>query len=423
MLNSGIYWDDWLLLFRKAGEGLSAPDPRMFIYDLLNQTPNPILGYRIISFLALGIGMIAWYYSLKKIIHPEIAFVLSLGYILLPLNNARIAAINLPYAISEGINAFAFLLLLNRKILLSVPLFILSFITPAYYVWMYAELLIAFLYFRYTTSKSFHPIVWLGLFCLPIVGWIIRGEYFNPIGNYAAYYAVTPERILNAFLRIPVVVVKQFLGLGLEIWRLITPFSILLFVSFYFLFPIPIQYKGIWTKYLGGIGILLMGVAVFPYLVLGLEPSFTDWNSRHQLLLPIGMSAVITWVFLIINKTKGRIISLGLLALLCSTVISQQIEWFQDEQKQNKVIMWMKNHEKEIKPGVIVIADKSQISFAANRKLRFYELTGMWNRISTNQNMWICWNSCNQFPDSSFYTSLYYLKNYSGGKYQTKIFP
>jgi len=135
------------------------------------------------------------------------------------------------------------------------------------------------------------------------------------------------------------------------------------------------------------------------------------------------MSAVITWVFLIINKTKGRIISLGLLALLCSTVISQQIEWFQDEQKQNKVIMWMKNHEKEIKPGVIVIADKSQISFAANRKLRFYELTGMWNRISTNQNRWICWNSCNQFPDSSFYTSLYYLKNYSGGKYQTKIFP
>ena len=136
------------------------------------------------------------------------------------------------------------------------------------------------------------------------------------------------------------------------------------------------------------LGIIVLWVGMFPYMTLGHFPNLesiligfvpgqSDWDSRHQLLMPLGLSLVVIGA---LNLTSSkRLLHAVVPILLMFTVFNFTFsqEYYLDSIKTHAIIEALKNSG-EIDSYRFVLIDDQALRFnARGRRIRSYEWDSM----------------------------------------------
>jgi hypothetical protein len=332
------------------------------------------------------------------------ALVAGLTFAVLPVNYARIALADLMY----GLSLLAFLAatwLLVRFIedggrgrrLAALALYLFSFYTASLLVlYLVPVALAAVLLFRSSSRGSILSLAirHADFLALPIVYWLLKVAFFTPFGAYAGYNDLSPGGFLEvprAMLALPSQVLLEPLtravsvaglagviaGIALAVWLLRRSRE----AERQRLLPTPV---------LALIGVAIVVLGVFPYLAVGLVPAIWDWTSRHQVLVPLGVSLLAAAAARGVGGLGpvGRAAGVGVVGLLVGisavadarTLIAYQVDWF----KQQALIEAVRTSPELQAARHIRVVDSATAFNAMRRTYRFYELNGMFHEATGN---------------------------------------
>ncbi|PCK85533.1 hypothetical protein CPT32_17700 [Rhizobium sophoriradicis] len=330
LLSDARYWDDW---------SLSGASKEMLV-SVFTQAGFPLLGYYhyavqligwwfyAFSTFALGYLIIHVFYLILKSFDfsKSDAKTLSLLATALPVNFARVAAINNPGLFFLLIFVFALYIFVisvnNKNVYLeytSYALFMFSFqfnalITSFLLVFFIAALLFYneanasanatqhknnLNNFKYTIKRTAVIVL------LPFLYAIIQHFLFKKSGMFAASYNIIDINFGAILSEIKVVILYIFPYDGIYIGK---PVALTIFLAallvVYLIRSNPAA-RGTEAdcngKGLIGIGVVLLGLGASAYVLVGKDPSYEPWMAtRFQVLLPFGVAFSTLGLFKII---------------------------------------------------------------------------------------------------------------------------
>ncbi len=476
IINPGIYFEDWEIINKSynslrfffittAATG-GHPVATNIHYFLQNITNTPGVIYHSIIFVLFIIAITVFYKLLQFIkIGLTSRFIITILFAVLPYNIARIYIMHFPYAIGfvfmlSGLLLFAYILdenkILNRIFSL-ICLFIAYYLLNSVLVFAPICILLLLIVKYYNNSISFkynskfimnRLLKYPDFIILPIIYWIIKMIYLQPINHFEGYNHVgfsglllLPIRLLitikESFLELPIFSLSNILSVDMFIlFIVITAFSFILIrntihrISHETLFKIDFitpRYSfinPIRIPILLIIGIVLFLAGAFPYNVVGHVPRFSPvYHSRHQILLGIGMAFILfdlfRWVINIVIAHKYQaqvfIFSLSIItSLFIVTNISQNIDALRAYLFHESVKIDFKSSE-EMKTGKNFVFKDNFNSIFWSESLRFFSLSGMAKEVFDEQTRLIILESdVKRLQNSSqYYLSedyLFYLK-------------
>jgi hypothetical protein len=386
------YWDDWLIFgltedqliqtFSEAGLTLFSS------FHLILRSWGAE-GYKLFSFLAFLIPSIASIYILRAVgLSRRKTFWTAALISTLPFFFSRVAAINAPSALFLALFFIAWVLLLNNSrglkglmigsasaILFSISFFYHSLAS------FYMVALATFFYARRFDSG------WLTLrntlAIVPIIAFIIQRLSFAPSGNYAGYNSMSLS--LSSL-------VSTLFSTGVEFLNPSSPPG-----AFLLFFVAPIVFFGAYFSSLRRFAlfrrlrfhlfsIIAILFAIAPYLIAGKYPSFIDWGSRLQLLLPFGVSLLFVEscqrIHAYLRLRSNLHLPFFLFPLICvlfsitlwwSNYIDYEVDWI----KQQSIVEDLKRQPDLATYNVFIVMDGAAGLNAAARSYRFYEVAGM----------------------------------------------
>lgn len=388
-LYDSIFWDDWTLLgasndviiekFRMVGLPFSWTG---HLHVMLSYCPRVV--YRILTFTSY---FLAGYFLFKTISNTDekirvYVLPIALLFLIAPFNSARIAAINLPYALCY-LAFFAAWSQMGRRPLVSISLFIFSFNTASllvFYAVPFIEYSVRNNGFRFFTKKDFYIKNWI-LIILPPAFWIIKTSIFPPYGLYAGYnQGFSASNIPYALgLQINDIISQIY---AWRWWELLLA-GLLSFISFKL-----IDRNSLFTETASKshnfiliiLGTAVLALAEFPYLILAYPPRFFSWDSRHQLLMPLGFSMFTVGVAFFLSASFRKAFLSFIIGLSLTFWLLQYKSYYIDWTKQKEIMRVISDND-EIRAGrLIVFEDHTGIPNANGRSIVYYE----WNGILAN---------------------------------------
>ena len=377
LILQSIYWDDWLLwnmnseiilnTFRQAGSPFNFVG---YLHNILLSV-GPWF-YRVLTFILIFLSGILLWHILKRseLVDETSIFLIVLFYLTTPLYIARVAVIDFPYTLCVFLFYFAWFVQ-GRFRLLSLALYFLSFNTQSLLVF-YTLPMLDYL-FRENNKFSFGSILrWgvgkLDFIMLPFVWFIIKIIYFKPTGFYKNYNEIYS---LLHLIKSPVYQLWDMLNLDVGL--------VLIGLLFFFFFNtkhIDISFNERKPKRLLVIATVCLVFALVPYWILGHIPTFREWTSRHQLLMPLGTSFLFAYFISIINRLDQRKIFVAIFfSVFISINVSNYFDLIIDWKKQNEIAEFLRNSEEVKKSDVILFNDKTKN--ALDRLYRNYEWNGL----------------------------------------------
>ncbi|WP_434729908.1 hypothetical protein [Rhizobium binae] len=318
LLSDARYWDDW---------SLSGASKEMLV-SVFTQAGFPLLGYYhyavqligwwfyAFSTFALGYFIIHVFYLILKSFDFSKSDAKSLSFLAatLPLNFARIAAINNPGLFFLLIFVFALYVFVNsvsnKNILaeyVSYALFIFSFQFNALIPFFLVVFFIAAFLFHKDVDASTDPIHhknYINKFryvirktgvivLLPFLYAVIQHFLFKKSGMFSAQYNVIDIDLGTIISEIKVIILYLFPYNGIYVGNTVTStIFISTLLSVYLIRSNPTvsgtdaQRNG---KGLICIGVVLLSLGASAYVLVGKEPSYEPWTAtRFQVLLPFG---------------------------------------------------------------------------------------------------------------------------------------
>jgi hypothetical protein len=376
ILNS-VFWDDWTL-FDQAPQTLLdifTMDGSVFAWighmhiALLSIGP---WAYRILTLLLMFLsGVLLWKVLERQMwIRVEARFAIVLLFLVLPFNWARVALIDFPYTLCY----FSFFLgwyLIARNRWLALCFFLISFNTNSLLV--FYLLPIADWYFRENDAVHSSSLAkWgrykLDFLALPFVYWAIKQIYFRPYGMYAGY---NEHFSLRGLISTP-----RFMATDLV--QLQVDFCLFAFLAVACMFVLP-RFTSVGSsqnqKRLLIAGCVALACALFPYCLLRLAPTFFEWGSRHQLLMPLGASVLCVWAQSYL-KPDARYIGLAVITGVSLAIHLQVYSELADDWRKQQEIISLLSHSAPVRDADLVIfQDRTQN--ARKRSFRFYEWNGL----------------------------------------------
>ena len=439
LLNKGHFWDDWILVdvdpkevldvFRQAGTPWAWSG---HYHNLLLGLSHNILAYRLLTFFTFLISGYFFYSILLSIkeVDSRARFILTLFFVLIPVNSARIALINTPYALTYFTYFFAFYLIsrsdFRSNLLLKTLTFLLlmfSFNTASLLVFYFGTILLFLFYKNFHKDSNlpksqfiinFIKLNWW-LILAPFIFYISKSYFWKPYGIYEGYNQINLSLLIRPM--------TQFPNSMLEIsgFSLSTVTVVLIALVIISLRLKKIRPSNMLRNILGLIsGILLCWLALFPYLLIGLNPDHTGWNSRNQLLVPLGLSFILFFVIELIADSfpKHAFLRFYLTTIIISFFIiknvDKQIDFERDYLAQTNLINLFA-HDPLFKSGDNFILHNEVKTWANNRSLSFYEFSGMSRKALGDQSRWAS-NSAEQKykKNKLFIHEKYNLKDFKG---------
>lgn len=447
LFNSGIFWDDWAYFFEYNKSTLvsmffqQGTPGAGYLYSFLISLPNSITLMRAVIFASFLLTALLLYAILKTVKEIDRAsrFVLVVIFAVFPVNSARIALVCFLYAIAYLTFFLSFWLTskyLNKKNLLLRVLalvgFFISFAVNS--LLFFYVLVIVYIAYKEDCFRKFPPeihrlvVVLLRYFdfvALPAVFWVVRSLFFRPYGIFAYYNIITlgslmqvPSLLVNSFYTSFIQVLATSLGplFPATTLRMLstTIFVICCIVGLFLVahaavvwhprlnsafhrgrkYPIALLntltewYRPAETQNETDIklfvaGFLFFSIGVFPYLVVGKVPSFADWQSRHQLLIPLGASFLLFYGFKIASNrvVKSSFVKVSVISVIVTLFVIGNVVSYLDYQKDwFKEVSLIHNFKKseEIKNHTTFLFDDKTANLNANNRIyRFYEYGGM----------------------------------------------
>lgn len=444
LINPGIFWDDWILynidsidvteMFKQSGSIWGS-----IFHNSLLSTSAPIIFYRLISFFSFLLSAIFLdkiLKTIKEIYNVDRLYVVIL-FAIFPVNAARIALIDVPYALFHLLFFLAFYLLkkylFNNKIIFrisSLILFFLSFATQS--LLFFYLIVLAYLFytqkFRFVNISKF-VINNLDFIILPILFKVIKQTFFHPYGLYEGYNLLTLSKIISA-------ISNTFSAFNISFWQVVTntiSINYLIITLFISIFVIKLFYPVIKLKKVGNnkydlimllLGIIFLYLGTFPYYAVGAIASNQDWLSRHQLLVPLGASFLVYYgiklilLSMKINKSLfHHFFYIFIISLFVITNMNTYFDYIKDWYKQEAIINNFKHNEIIQNYTTFLINDKTDFLNANQRKYRFYEYAGMFKyiygeekRFAVNKDEYLQTNNIDTYRP--FFNSLSTLAEY-----------
>jgi hypothetical protein len=386
-LGNAIYWDDWAYYgadridvlndFSQAGSFLNYA---AWIHIGLLNGAGP-WSYKIATFFCFYFSGVFFYWILQRDMNFErrAALLIAILYLIVPLNIARVAAINFIYTLSVLFFMYAWWRMPTSK-WLPLLFFGLAFNTQSLLV--FYALPIFFLYFRENYAYNIVKFIKDNFYylLLPFVWFAFKTFYFKPYGDYSGYnegyafsHAVTSIGMqISDFIRFVKEDLISIKNLGVFLVVVVPIYCFLYFKN------CDIKLRFPQSFYMLALGLVILVLACFPYWILGITPTFWEWTSRHQLLMPFGVSLILMAMLGIAIRSVQKILLSTLLALLISMNILNYYDFYKDWNKQNQLIELMSRSEL-IKNSTLIIFDDKTPN-AIRRGFRFYEWSGLLNQ-------------------------------------------
>ncbi|WP_419767379.1 hypothetical protein [Arcobacter sp.] len=406
---NGIYWDDWGLHNQEYStiENMYVSVSgylgylNIFIQDLFFNINGGIFLSRLLTFVLFFLNAVMFIEILKKfqIISEIERFFIVIFFLIAPLNSAKIAVINFPAELRVFIFFFSFYLLSkylfidSRKLYLRIVilfLFIISFTLPSLLVF-YALVLIYIFYNLYdiklTVLKNFILFIKTNIdfIFLPIIFYVVKLIYCMPTGIYQGYNKINIENILNLDNYYHTFLWSFIEPINLSMQNIssliIVAFVVLLLLSNAF----SRQNNDMNKKdiYLLTFGFIVFFLGAFAYLAVGKIPTLNDWESRFQVLLPIGFSFILYYGIQIISNLLNFkvVIKYFLYLILIISFVSfhlkEQLKYNIDWFYQQSIIENFKISGQIVQNSTFIVENELYFKLAKSRALRYYELNGM----------------------------------------------
>jgi hypothetical protein len=387
-LSNAIYWDDWSLykvdpelitdMFNQAGA----------LFNWTSKLHNSLLligpfTYKVITFFL----MLATSYLFEIILRRDFALKTSesllilLLFLILPFNTARVALINLPYTLGYFLFFLAWYFIYKNKFL-SLIFFFFSFNTNSLLVF-YALPIIG-IFYKEIGNNGYKNIIQIGgkyilFIILPFIFFYIKTTYFKPHGIYENYNSLNGINYLNNIATALSISFQDIILFFLKFNKLFIYTFTLSFIVF-----LPLRnyqllvniHKERATSFIF-LGIIAIIFASFPYLILGLAPTFLEWSSRHQLLLPFGASLLLVGIISFLNPQFKLFILIFVVLTSIAINITNYVALYQDWNKQKALIMLFKSNDEIKNAGIVGFIDETKSLNAINRTYRIYEWNGL----------------------------------------------
>jgi hypothetical protein len=382
------FWDDWYVNFK-----LTDTEAHQFWKDQLGFFPtnrfieisllhrNPVL-FHLLTFLIFLLIPVVTYSIAKcfKMISKEQRFYLAIILLVLPINSARVSMACFRLSYSLLIFLVAWLVLVHPRTskikYLATPLFVFSFL---------AQSLIPF-------------------FILPCLHNIYLGynkddeRWKTKTLFQASYLAIGPLYLLTAWVFSPPVQERRdYFTPGLS--GLIRAFVILLVVCLVCVRSASRKEKDHEQRTMNvlfSLSLLILAFGASAYIasgrlvdvsewMLNFVPRASDWESRHQLLLGIGISLFVSTLLMCINDKRRPKVFAGFATLCVMLNFSMMQGYYFDARKQKEFVSLMSNIEDISDWKSVVIADKANVYNARNRDIRSYEWEQMIIKAGGNE--------------------------------------
>ena len=420
LIPNAIYWDDWTLYhvpstiiidkFMQAGSMFNLTG---YLHVAMLKT-GPWL-YKFLTFVLMFASGLLLNSIIKR--HPfvkkEARIFIVLLFLVLPFNAARVALMDFPYTIC----CFMFFLawvLMDRFRVLALVLFFLSFNTNSLLVF-YAIPVFDMMYrnsnLTHLKSASRYAIKKADYFILPFLYFFVKIKYYSPSGIYAGYnQSYSMKNIISG----PLYQAYNFIGIDVNVfWSILFSLLAIMLIKTQYLSMNEEQPK---SREIFAVGVIVFILGAFPYWILGYVPTFTEWTSRHQLLLPLGTALMIVGALAFNDfRSKSIIISIVVGTSLAFNMANYHA-LFVDWQKQKQLIQLFSTNSDIKQFNTIVISDKTKHLNALDREYRFYEWNGILRASVANENHFAVelW----QYDDllKGSYDS-YYSSQYLAGSY------
>lgn len=312
---NSLYWDDWLLIFGKPKSYLNEHFVKTGLPPWRALVDQQLLGVgywtvRWLTFIMFFFAALFLFEILKAIsfVTQTQRHTIVLLFLIVPVNHARIALVMFGYTTSYFLFFLAWMLIVRRSswssFLVGCIAFMWSFMTHSLLFFLILPLT-HFVILRHDQltgkSREFKAVIRLGvLFALPMLYLVFRFILWKPIPEYEWYHTIHLRAFLVACVYLAPAAVLMF-GFRLQARRGRQTSATYLLIS---------------------AGFLALGIAVFPYVMSGnLDTKMTflfwqlEWTSRHQLLMPLGVSLIITAILSSLSTRWTRSILVAVLTV------------------------------------------------------------------------------------------------------------
>jgi len=140
--------------------------------------------------------------------------------------------------------------------------------------------------------------------------------------------------------------------------------------------------------------ILILFFGVLAYILVGKTPSLDNWNSRHQILVPVGSSFLLLYFFIKIilaiqSVRLRRIIALFPVAIFIVFNINIYFSYIIDWYKQVSFIEHIKSNDITNSGSTFLVVDNTKNLNAINRGKSFIDYTGFLKKELNRQDNFI----------------------------------
>jgi len=375
-----LYWDDWDAIYNQ---------PKNYLNEFFSRTGLPPwrvlidqellgIGYWTIRWLTFAMFFVAGVFLfeiLKKI--PFISLSqnqsIVLLFLILPVNHARISLSMFGYTTSHFLFFLAWMVLVKcsswTALFIASFCFIWSFMTHSFLIFS----VLPTLHFVYLCREQLSlekpntkTLAQVGvLLASPILYYVVRKMYWQPDAEYLWYHTIYPRAVIvSAVYFLPFIFLVVGIVVRVRHGRQIPPNTLMI------------------TS-----GCLAFGAGVFPYIASGNLDSrmiffFWElgWTSRHQLLMPLGASAIGVSLVCLISKNKSRLI----LRLVSVVMISLNVYWgigsYVDSVKKDKIVELVSRElMSDESPRFVVTDETTHLNVRADG-YRTYEFAGLFHK-------------------------------------------
>ncbi len=413
-LSNSLFWDDWHLFITNPEQldlywkMLGAPIRGFMIKSLF---PFGFYSFRFITFIVIFINGVLLDKILKRIeiFNENNRFIICLIFLIAPFYIDRITIICFPYTLCTFLFFSAWYLRPQKKFL-SFVLFIISFSTNSLLVF-YALPNLENFYTNYSLERKSilrflkNNFIFL---IVPFLYFLLKKLLFKPYGLYEGY---NNWFSLKSLFLTPFYQLIDTLDFKTS-FVLILPIIVMIF-SYVFYKYIPLKASKTDSKYsrlIFIIGIFSLFFGLFPYWILNHIPSFgREWMSRHQLLMPLGISLITSSVLSKFDLSSRRVFLALIVSISLIINVSNYFDLIKDYKKQIEITNVMSNYRIRDNIDVIIFDDQTKSFNAFNRSYRYYEWQGIINNAYPNKKEIIALNSIN---------NLEFLNNLFNGKCQ-----
>jgi hypothetical protein len=409
-----LYWDDWTILDPFTGNVPSdhylgtgsAPWRALIESTIFNSSPIVFRLATFITFFASGYFLFHILSRSKTLTHNQVV-IATIIFLVVPVNSARIALITNTYSTSYFLFFLGWFLLSFRKRVVLQLLGFVSFFLSYTTIGAVTFTVLPVLYFlivgkpRSIVEVLVKCKVAVLLAALPVFYLAMRQLFWPPTSGYAEMYKPQSLGLIRGLLFVIVCSIPAVYGLRMK--KKNQPESNYYIVSF---------------------GLFALAIAAFPYMVgghlvdisdwlIGFIPNFSDWNSRHQLLLPFGLALIIVGSLKIDSTKPLRWNSSPVLSVIVACFVVLNItfaqEYFLDGKKQDSIMAAMADNA-DLKNASSILIDDSAVRFnARGRLIRSYEWEGMLQKVfgeNSRRVSYLQYVNCAEFqPDAILHIS------------------